>query len=137
MLVSRDTLIGITTALLAAVFAVSCYSPRETEAEEATGRITAEGAEKPEASRVVPDPGASAASSPFLSLEEQRAADLAYKVLGVELEELTQEELRVVKAQGYPGGVRAPTPSKQTSGCSKKKLPRLNRSSCKSSFAKT
>ena len=93
MLVSRNTLIAISTALLAVVLTVSCYSPRETEADEATRRLTTEDTEnteetsqEPEASRVVPDPGAPAAPSPFPTLEEQRAADVVYKVLGVELE---------------------------------------------------
>ena len=40
MLVSRNTLFAITTALLATVLAVSCHSPRETEAEEVTTNKT-------------------------------------------------------------------------------------------------
>jgi hypothetical protein len=43
----------------------------------------------------------------FPTLEEQRAADLAYKLLGVELEKLSPEELERVKAKGYQGGLRA------------------------------
>jgi beta-lactamase regulating signal transducer with metallopeptidase domain len=43
----------------------------------------------------------------FPTLEDQRAADLAYKLLGVELEKLTPEELERVKAKGYQGGLRA------------------------------
>jgi beta-lactamase regulating signal transducer with metallopeptidase domain len=42
----------------------------------------------------------------FPTLEEQRAADLAYKLLGVELEKLTPEELERVKAKGHQGGLR-------------------------------
>jgi beta-lactamase regulating signal transducer with metallopeptidase domain len=43
---------------------------------------------------------------PFPTLEEQRAADLAYKLLGMELEKLGKEELERVKAKGYEGGLR-------------------------------
>ena len=117
MLVPRNTLVAICTALLAVVFAVSFYSPRETDAEEA-GRLTTEDTEStediylaPEASRVVSDPGTADKPSPFPTLEEQRAADVAYKVLGVEMEELTTEELARVKAQGYQGGLRLTTSS--------------------------
>lgn len=42
----------------------------------------------------------------FPTLEEQRAADLAYKLLGVELEKLTSEELERAKAKGYRGGLK-------------------------------
>jgi beta-lactamase regulating signal transducer with metallopeptidase domain len=42
----------------------------------------------------------------FPTLEDQRAADLAYKLLGVELEKLNSEELERVKAKGYQGGLR-------------------------------
>ena len=50
--------------------------------------------------------GAEDAKNPlFPTLEEQRAADLAYKLLGVELEKLTPEELERVKAKGYKGGL--------------------------------
>lgn len=49
----------------------------------------------------------SATSSLFPTLEDQRAADLAYKLLGVELEKLTPEDLERVKAKGYEGGLRA------------------------------
>jgi beta-lactamase regulating signal transducer with metallopeptidase domain len=50
---------------------------------------------------------ATAKNSLFPTLEDQRAADLAYKLLGVELEKLTPEELERVKAKGYQGGLRA------------------------------
>ena len=47
-----------------------------------------------------------AAKSLFPTLEEQMAADLAYKILGFELEKLTEEELARVKKFGYGGGLR-------------------------------
>lgn len=43
---------------------------------------------------------------PFLSLEDQKIADRAYKLLGVELEPLTQEELARVAKLGFQGGLR-------------------------------
>jgi beta-lactamase regulating signal transducer with metallopeptidase domain len=42
----------------------------------------------------------------FPTLEGQRAADLAYKLLGLELAKLSPEELARVKAKGYQGGLR-------------------------------
>ena len=42
----------------------------------------------------------------FFSLEDQRAADLAYKLLGLELEPLNEEDLERVKTLGYDGGQR-------------------------------
>jgi beta-lactamase regulating signal transducer with metallopeptidase domain len=51
----------------------------------------------------------------FPSLEDQRAADLAYKLLGVELEKLTPEELERVKAKEYQGGLRV-TSNMRTDG---------------------
>ena len=44
--------------------------------------------------------------SPFPTLEAQRAADLAYKLLHVELEPLNKEELARVKAMKFAGGLR-------------------------------
>jgi beta-lactamase regulating signal transducer with metallopeptidase domain len=52
----------------------------------------------------------------FPTLEEQRAADLAYKLLGVELEKLTPEELERVKAKGYKGGLKVGPNSKLEQG---------------------
>ncbi|MDZ4659136.1 MAG: M56 family metallopeptidase [Bythopirellula sp.] len=49
---------------------------------------------------------ASAVFANFPTLEDQRAADIAYKLLGVELEKLDAEELKRVKAEGYAGGLR-------------------------------
>ena len=70
---------------------------------------------RPEASRQRPEntteinaEAAKNAESPlFPTLEEQRAADVAYKLLGVELEKLTPEELERVNAKGYKGGLKA------------------------------
>jgi len=42
----------------------------------------------------------------FPTLEEQRAADLAYKLLGIELEQLNKEEIDRVKAMQFTGGLR-------------------------------
>ena len=44
--------------------------------------------------------------SPFPTLEAQRSADLAYKLLHVELEPLNKEELARVKAMKFAGGLR-------------------------------
>ncbi len=49
---------------------------------------------------------AESGKTPFPALEEQRAADVAYKLLGVELEKLSDEDLQRVKAKGYQGGLR-------------------------------
>ncbi|WP_428307163.1 M56 family metallopeptidase [Lacipirellula sp.] len=45
-------------------------------------------------------------SPPFPTLEHQRLADHAYKLLGLELDPLTPEELERVKKLGYNGGLR-------------------------------
>ncbi|QEG37905.1 M56 family metallopeptidase [Bythopirellula goksoeyrii] len=42
----------------------------------------------------------------FPSIEEQRAADVAYKLLHLELEKLSEEDLKRVQAMGYQGGMR-------------------------------
>ena len=43
---------------------------------------------------------------PFLSLVDQKIADRAYKLLGVELEPLTQEELAIIAHHGFKSGLR-------------------------------
>ncbi|WP_442483895.1 M56 family metallopeptidase [Aeoliella sp. SH292] len=43
---------------------------------------------------------------PFLSLEDQRIADLAYGMLGVEVAAIDAEELAAVKEKGFAGGVK-------------------------------
>ncbi len=58
----------------------------------------------------------------FPTLEEQRAADFAYKLLGVELEKLSEEELERVKAKGYQGGLRVT----QTKAIAENQLPRAD-----------
>ena len=45
-------------------------------------------------------------ASPFPTLEAQRSADLAYKLLHIELEPLNKEELERVKAMKFAGGLR-------------------------------
>ncbi len=45
-------------------------------------------------------------SSPFPTLEAQRSADLVYKLLNVELEQLDKEELARVKAMKFAGGLK-------------------------------
>ncbi len=52
--------------------------------------------------RVAP---ASNQPSPFPTLEAQRSADLAYKLLGIELGQLDKEELARVKAMKFAGGL--------------------------------
>ncbi|MEX2172474.1 MAG: M56 family metallopeptidase [Pirellulales bacterium] len=49
---------------------------------------------------------ATTAQLPFLSLEDQKIADRAYKLLGIELEPLSKEELERVKKLGFKGGLR-------------------------------
>lgn len=44
--------------------------------------------------------------SPFPTLAEQRAADLAYQRIGLELETLDQQELQRVRARNFAGGLR-------------------------------
>ncbi len=46
------------------------------------------------------------ANLPFLPLEEQRVADLAFKMLSVEVAPLDPETLKSVKENGFDGGVR-------------------------------
>ena len=47
--------------------------------------------------------------SPFPTLEAQRAADLAYKLLDIELEKLTEADLKRVKAKKFAGGLKVTT----------------------------
>lgn len=49
--------------------------------------------------------GTADADSPFPSLEEQKQADLAWKMLGLELEPLDDDALERVKELGYEGGL--------------------------------
>lgn len=44
-------------------------------------------------------------ASPFLSLEDQRAADLAYQLLNIELEKIDADDLGRVKAKNFAGGL--------------------------------
>ena len=44
-------------------------------------------------------------STPFLTLEEQKAADLVYKMLGIELEKLDKDQLERVKEKDFKGGL--------------------------------
>jgi beta-lactamase regulating signal transducer with metallopeptidase domain len=53
---------------------------------------------------IIPPRGAS--QGPFLSLEDQKIADRAYKLLGLELEPLGKDDLERVKKQGFNGGLR-------------------------------
>lgn len=46
------------------------------------------------------------ASSKFPSLEDQKLADLAWKRLNLELEPIANDDLKLVKALGYDGGVK-------------------------------
>lgn len=98
MLVTRKTLTVTAVAvvlLLSAVLLVPTFA-QETSKEELNAEV-AEEAEKTEKEE---------SSGKFPTLEEQRAADVAYKLLGIELEPLTAEELARVKAMGYKGGMR-------------------------------
>lgn len=107
MLVSRNTLVAVATAVLSLVLTVGLLAPRATDAEES------------QASRVVPDPDTEESTTEntedteeekskplFPTLEEQKAADVAYKLLGVELELLREEELMHLRTRGYKGGLR-------------------------------
>lgn len=49
---------------------------------------------------------ATIADSPFPTLEEQKAADFAYKLLGLELEKVNAEELQRIKEKKFSGGLR-------------------------------
>lgn len=46
------------------------------------------------------------AASKFPSLEEQKLADVVYRQLGLELESLTADELKRVRALGFEGGMK-------------------------------
>ena len=111
MLITRSTL-GLVGFFVVAVLGVILWQPvAPTVAQESLTevseqkRITTEDTESTEerTSRGVP---ASNQPSPFPTLEAQRSADLAYKLLGVELEQLGNEELARVKAMKFAGGLR-------------------------------
>ena len=119
MLVSRRTLTTIGLLIAGVLVTVSCYKPANTEAEEAVAveEVVEEETEAAEVAEITveefgrygtPEPIASDSTKPFSfpSLEEQKAADLAFKLLGVELERLTPEELQQVREAGYEGGLR-------------------------------
>lgn len=73
---------------------------RKRERPENTADLNAEAAE-----------AAKVAESPlYPTLEEQRATDFAYKLLGVELEKLNEAELERAKAMGYSGGLKVAGP---------------------------
>ncbi|QDU54084.1 M56 family metallopeptidase [Aeoliella mucimassa] len=65
------------------------------------------------ASIVVTKPAISAppaeTKSPFLSMEDQRIADLAYNLFNVEVSSLSEEQLQVAKEKGFAGGVSIDT----------------------------
>jgi hypothetical protein len=96
MLVSRNTLVAISTALLAIVLTVSCYNPRETEAEEATGSLATEVTESTEE-----DDSAKDYATAFRTLEElsQRVRQLRAEGKKIALK-LNDYDTIVVAAQG-------------------------------------
>ncbi len=118
MLVSRNTL-GMISILLLAVFAAVLWQPiKSSFAEDGNeivatqDKITAEVGEiaEEEVLGLVQEELLGITDAPpaipvFLSLEDQKLADLAYKMLGVELEQLGIEELARVKAMKFEGGL--------------------------------
>ncbi len=126
MLVTRST-VGWACLALASMLTVATWQPTKTTiAEEPKSTVAPGSAEgsttnteekkekattdtnntKEKASPVVPDAVPGQTNSPFLSLEDQRAADLAYKLLGLELAPLNEEEFQRVKAKNFEGGLR-------------------------------
>jgi beta-lactamase regulating signal transducer with metallopeptidase domain len=88
------------------------YPPGTTYVSETTNptspgqpRASATG-QRPEINAEAAKSAEAAKNSLFPTLAEQRAADLAYNLLGVELEKLDPAELERVKAKGYQGGLR-------------------------------
>jgi beta-lactamase regulating signal transducer with metallopeptidase domain/thioredoxin-like negative regulator of GroEL len=67
-------------------------------------------------SRDPPVPATGPRSSKFPSLEDQKLADLAYKRLDLELEPISVDELKRVKALGYDGGVKITAAAGQSQG---------------------
>ena len=110
MLVSRTSLLmGVAALVVAAVVAAnyplwaedepSPATPADATTREATEESTNGGA-------TTPDQGAEESNSPFLSLEDQRVADLAYNMLGVEVEPLTEKLPPEGRERGFKGGVK-------------------------------
>jgi len=122
MRVSRNMFLIVGATLLALLVTVSIYNPQRTTAEEAGDKEPA----VKESGEVDPETGAGEVSmegeseppadSPFPTLEEQKAADLAFNSLGMELETLNENELKRVKAMGYEGGLRVTNHVFNTSG---------------------
>jgi len=126
MLVSRRTVAMVTLGLLVSVMLVACYRPGRSEAETAGAkaghRSAAVAAPKSQTGQrksveqtghahrqgipTVKKESQPARNPHFLSLEDQRQADLAYKLLGLELEPLSKDELGRVRAMGFDGGLR-------------------------------
>ncbi len=118
MRVSRQALtVGVTVVL--AVLLVAFALPT-SDAEEAVSREAERVSDERSAEKVTTNPtnrtnkklttedteSTEKKSTLFPTLEDQRAADIAYKLLGVELEKLSAKELERVKATGYAGGLR-------------------------------
>lgn len=108
MRVSRGTLVAVGIAILLLTLATASRgvsaSGAEDSATENTKETEGDRALTEEVSETAQESGSH--STHFPSLEEQRLADVAYKVLGVELEKLTDEELKEVQTLGYKGGLR-------------------------------
>lgn len=115
MLVSRGT-IGMAGIALAGLLVALLWAPQDStvaeetpqtvvEAEELTAEV-AENAEEPSVASTSIGETPPAAIPVFLSLQQQRAADLAYKMLNTELGQLGVEELKRVQAMKFEGGLR-------------------------------
>lgn len=120
MLVSRGTL-GVFGLLIAAMLAGALWQPAtRIAAQETSGRVPGREAISTgdnvnddgspnfalrPASKTLPRGSAALQDSPFLSLDDQRAADLAYKLLNIELEPLDQHNLKRVQAKNFAGGL--------------------------------
>lgn len=100
MRVSRSTLSVVAILLLSSLTAFACYRPDAGRAQDSQ-TTTRTRNEEPEV-----DPDELPTSPLFPSLEEQKAADLTFKTIGLDLEPLTDEELQRVKALSFEGGLR-------------------------------
>jgi beta-lactamase regulating signal transducer with metallopeptidase domain len=102
MLISGKSFAIMLAGLLVAATLALLYLPTIGQAEEATaelGKSPTEGWEKAEAA---PTPAKRAL---FPSLEDQKLANLVWKMLQVELVPIGEEDLKRVQALGYDGGL--------------------------------
>jgi beta-lactamase regulating signal transducer with metallopeptidase domain len=115
MLVTRGTVGAVIVMFAAVAVAVLTLPPAQADSARAPGSAggspdvgagAAEGEDASAREEMQDAKSDGVGALPFLSPEDQRAADFVYRVLKWEVEPLSDDEMKIVKDQGYEGGVR-------------------------------